>query len=175
MCKGPTTKETTLSHFSNFQVKKQQLHTSLKSKFHTKWETFPWFTNFTKCVLCLPVGWQEGYTSAYTHVCRVRQWYRQTWCPIVAGWMEVVLDRRMMQDDWRGLGEGISDNTPTPSKFVILLEKRDKPIAKVTLTGKLLLCFGSFRWNGQWDLTMLETAIFLCVCVHLTCSTRSAH
>ena len=57
----------------------------------------------------------------------------------------MVLDRRMMQDDWRGLGEGISDNTPTPSKFVILLEKRDKPIAKVTLTGKLLLCFGSFR------------------------------
>ncbi|XP_076463704.1 alpha-mannosidase 2-like [Babylonia areolata] len=43
------------------------------------------------------------------------------------GWMEVVLDRRLMQDDWRGMGEGVTDNAPTPSKFLILLEKRDTP------------------------------------------------
>ncbi|KAK7104128.1 hypothetical protein V1264_018894 [Littorina saxatilis] len=49
------------------------------------------------------------------------------------GWLEVVLDRRLMQDDWRGLGEGVSDNTATPSKFVILLEHRDKPLIKTKL------------------------------------------
>ncbi|PVD26177.1 hypothetical protein C0Q70_13846 [Pomacea canaliculata] len=44
-----------------------------------------------------------------------------------SGWLEVILDRRLMQDDWRGLGEGVTDNVPTPSSFIILLEKHTKP------------------------------------------------
>ncbi|XP_046545194.1 LOW QUALITY PROTEIN: alpha-mannosidase 2-like [Haliotis rubra] len=40
------------------------------------------------------------------------------------GWLEVVLDRRrLMQGDWRGLNEGVKNNMPTPSHFVLMLEK----------------------------------------------------
>ncbi|CAL1541843.1 unnamed protein product [Lymnaea stagnalis] len=39
--------------------------------------------------------------------------------------MEVILDRRLMQDDWRGLNEGAQDNKVNPSRFILLPEKRD--------------------------------------------------
>uniref|UniRef100_A0A2C9K725 Alpha-mannosidase n=1 Tax=Biomphalaria glabrata TaxID=6526 RepID=A0A2C9K725_BIOGL len=39
--------------------------------------------------------------------------------------LEVILDRRLMQDDWRGLNEGPNDNRENPSKFILLVEKRD--------------------------------------------------
>jgi len=38
------------------------------------------------------------------------------------GQLEIIMDRRLKQDDYRGLGEGVTDNVVTPESFVILLE-----------------------------------------------------
>ncbi|XP_030828372.1 alpha-mannosidase 2x isoform X2 [Strongylocentrotus purpuratus] len=40
------------------------------------------------------------------------------------GWLEVVLDRRLMQDDSRGLQQGVTDNKLTPDYFLLQVERR---------------------------------------------------
>ncbi|XP_072174390.1 alpha-mannosidase 2x-like isoform X1 [Diadema setosum] len=40
------------------------------------------------------------------------------------GWLEVVLDRRLMQDDSRGLQQGVTDNKVTPDLFLLQVERR---------------------------------------------------
>ena len=35
-----------------------------------------------------------------------------------------MLDRRLMQDDWRGLNEGVTDNQLTKSSFFIVFENK---------------------------------------------------
>ena len=41
------------------------------------------------------------------------------------GWIEFMLDRRTIHDDGRGMGEGVTDNVPTKTQFILLLEDRD--------------------------------------------------
>ncbi|KAG1662157.1 Alpha-mannosidase 2 [Nymphon striatum] len=39
------------------------------------------------------------------------------------GWLEIFLDRRLMQDDNRGVAQGVTDNLKTPSSFIFMWEK----------------------------------------------------
>ena len=43
-----------------------------------------------------------------------------------SGEMEIMMDRRLMQDDNRGLFQGVTDNHITPHSFTLLLERKTK-------------------------------------------------
>lgn len=43
---------------------------------------------------------------------------------VLQGWLEVVLDRRLMQDDKRGVGQPVKDNKRTVLQFALTVEPR---------------------------------------------------
>lgn len=50
-----------------------------------------------------------------------------------AGEFQVVLDRRLYQDDNRGLGQGVTDNKVTPANFRLVVERfksRHEPVSR---------------------------------------------
>uniref|UniRef100_A0A8C7R2A1 Alpha-mannosidase n=1 Tax=Oncorhynchus mykiss TaxID=8022 RepID=A0A8C7R2A1_ONCMY len=49
-----------------------------------------------------------------------------------SGQLEVIMDRRLNQDDNRGMGQGVLDNKVTASSFRLLLEKRAKTDGKLS-------------------------------------------
>ncbi|XP_059140338.1 alpha-mannosidase 2x-like [Physella acuta] len=55
------------------------------------------------------------------------------------GHLEVMLDRHLLYDDERGLGEGVTDIKTTISRFVLLVERRTTPSTLTSQTAALSL------------------------------------
>ena len=53
---------------------------------------------------------------------------------LITGELQMILDRRLYQDDNRGLGQGVTDNKVTPANFRLVLEKfktANEPVSAV--------------------------------------------
>lgn len=72
------------------------------------------------------------------------------WDRLSTGQLEVVLDRRLMQDDNRGLGQGLKDNKRTCNRFRLLLERRSTANKVRGLQGcRTRLGHGAACWTAQ--------------------------
>ena len=57
-----------------------------------------------------------------------------------AGWLDVMLDHKLMQDNNRGLGQSVEDSVPTFEPFKLIVERRLNDV-KVFLTYVHISCF----------------------------------
>uniref|UniRef100_A0A8C6K988 mannosyl-oligosaccharide 1,3-1,6-alpha-mannosidase n=1 Tax=Nothobranchius furzeri TaxID=105023 RepID=A0A8C6K988_NOTFU len=79
-----------------------------------------------------------------------------------SGELEVVLDRRLQQDDNRGLGQGVTDNKLTASLYHLLLEDR---VGGAQVRGWAQICWTSFcvyTWSRTFCFMAALDRIHLC-------------
>ncbi|XP_072137479.1 alpha-mannosidase 2 isoform X2 [Mobula birostris] len=107
-----------------------RLTTDVKSnnQFYTDLNDFQMQARQTLSKLPLQANFYPLTTTAYIQDSDVRLTLHSAQSLGVAslknGQLEVIMDRRLMQDDNRGLGQGVKDNKVTASLFRLLLEKR---------------------------------------------------